>query len=149
MAETTGARQARIKSSETKGSENDSSTRETISNLGENLKAKASDMGQRVSDMGQRVNEAIDDQRNAAADRLDDAASSLHEGARHIPGGGRMSDMAHRAAGTLEQTSQYIREHDTSAMASDAADFVKRYPTQAIVAAAIGGFLIGRLFRRG
>ncbi len=143
MAETTGARQAR-----TSGSENESSTRETISNLSENLKSKASDITQRVSDMGQRVNESIDEKRNAAASRLDETASRLHETAQNMPGGGKITDMAHRAADTLEQTSHYIREHDTSAMASDVADFVKRYPTQAMVAAAIGGFLIGRLFRR-
>jgi ElaB/YqjD/DUF883 family membrane-anchored ribosome-binding protein len=131
MAETTGARQAR-----TGGWENESPTRERISNFSENIKDK-------ISDMSQRVNDAIDEQRNAAASKLDDTASTLHDAA------GKMTRMAHRAADTLEQTSQYIREHDSSAMMEDVVHFVKRYPTQAIVGAAVAGFLVGRLFRRG
>lgn len=137
MAETTGARQAR-----TGGSESESSTRDTISNFTENIRNK-------TSDMSRRVNNAIDEQRNTAATALDDTASKLHETAGSLPGGGKMTGIAHRAADTLEHTSQYIRDHDSSAMAEDVVDFVKRYPTQAIVGAAVAGFLVGRLFRRG
>lgn len=121
---------------------------ETISNLGENIKAKASEMSQIASEMGQRVNDAIDEKRNTAANKLDEAASRIHQRARDLPGD-KMTDMAHRAADKLAQTSEYMREHDAAAIAADVGDFVKRYPMQTIIAAAIGGFLIGRLLRRG
>jgi len=134
MAETTGSRRARAA-----GSENESSIGDTMANLSENIKAKA-------SEMGQRVNDAIDEKRNAAADKLDETASRINETARDLSG--RMTDIAHRAADRLEQTSEYMREHDTAAVAADVGDFVKRYPAQTIIAAAIGGFLIGRLLGR-
>ena len=135
MAESTGARQAKIG-----GTENEAS-RDTVSNLKENVKNKASEVGQRVS-------EAIEEKKTAAADALSDTASKLHESARNFPGGERVSSVAHRAADTIEQTSHYIREHDTTTMMQDVGDFVKRYPTQAIVGAAVLGFLAGRMFAR-
>ena len=137
MAESTGARQAK-----TGGTENESSTREAVSNFTDNVKNKA-------SEVSQRVNEAIDEKRTTAANALNDTASKIHETAERLPGGGKITSVAHRAADTLEHTSQYIREHDTSAMADDVVDVVKRYPAQALVVAAVGGFLVGRLFRRG
>ena len=135
MADTTAARQARVP-----GSENESSSG-TISNVTESIKEKASDFSQRVSG-------AIDEQKQTAAGALTDAASRLHESAEKLPGGGRVTSIAHTAADKLEQTSQYIRENDMSAMMQDAVEWVKRYPTQAIVSAAVAGFLVGRLFKR-
>src|SRR5256885_12938715 len=135
MADTTAARQARVP-----GSENESSSG-TISNVTESIKEKASDFSQRVSG-------AIDEQKQTAAGALTDAASRLHESAEKWPGGGRVTSIAHTAADKLEQTSQYIRENDMSAMMQDAVEWVKRYPTQAIVSAAVAGFLVGRLFKR-
>ena len=135
MADTTAARQARVP-----GSENES-TASTISNVTETIKEKASDFGQRVSG-------AIDEQKQTAASALTDAASKLHESAENLPGGDKVTSIAHSAADKLEQTSQYIRENDVSAMMQDAVEWVKRYPMQAIVSAAVAGFLVGRLFKR-
>ena len=134
MADSTAARQAR-----SRGSENESSS-DAISNVTESIKEKASEFSQRVSG-------AIDEQRESAASKLDDTAARLHETAGSLPGG-RMTGIAHTAADKLEQTSHYIRENDMSEMMEDVVEWVKKYPTQAIVGAAVAGFLVGRLFRR-
>ena len=136
MTESTAARQAK-----SSGSENEFSSQGTISNVAENIKEKA-------SEFTQRVNDTIDDKRETAASALSDTASRIHQSAESLPGA-KMTSIAHRAADKLDQTSQYIREHDTSAMMEDVLDFVKRYPAQAIVGAVVAGFLAGRLLKRG
>jgi ElaB/YqjD/DUF883 family membrane-anchored ribosome-binding protein len=64
---------------------------------------------------------------------------------------GKITDFGRKAAeqidGRLEATANYLREHDLKEMVTDVQELAKKYPGQSLAAAAIVGFLIGRLFR--
>ena len=48
-----------------------------------------------------------------------------------------------------QTTAEYLREHDTRAMLEDLEAVVRRYPGQALAAAAVIGFFAGRALRNG
>ena len=69
---------------------------------------------------------------NDAADMASDAAD-------------RVSNVASRVQ---KQVTDYVSSHNASDMLEDLNSYVKRYPTQAIVAAAAVGFIAAALLRR-
>lgn len=87
------------------------------------------------------VVQGMDAQRRPAASMLEDTASALHHQAD------KAADMAHSAADKLRATADYVRGNDMKAMAKDAGDFVRRYPGQALLAAAVVGFFVARAVR--
>ena len=89
----------------------------------------------------------INEKREPAAGAMDNAASILHEKAESLPGE-HMANVAHSAADKLQDTANYVRQHDVRGMASDFEQFVKRHPGQSLIAAAAVGFLIGRVFQK-
>jgi ElaB/YqjD/DUF883 family membrane-anchored ribosome-binding protein len=72
----------------------------------------------------------------------------MHEKADQLPGGEKVTNLAHSAADKLSATADYVREHDLDSMMSDVESFVKKNPGPAILTAALLGFLVGRTFRR-
>jgi hypothetical protein len=52
------------------------------------------------------------------------------------------------AADRLEAVAQYVQEHKFQDMTADLERAVRRRPAQSLVAAAVAGFLVGRLVRR-
>src|SRR4051812_19489548 len=70
------------------------------------MKGKASDAAGKVKDkapeLGRSAATKIDDKREPAAGALDSVATTLHEKAESLPGGEKVSSMAHAAAGKLE-----------------------------------------------
>lgn len=86
--------------------------------------------------------------RNATADRIASVAWSLEGHAEALPGGERVASMAHRAADALTVTSDYVREHDLSAMVQDAKAVVKRHPLPIFLGVAALGFLLTRALSR-
>jgi|SRR5688572_9891380 len=107
----------------------------------------ASQVKRKVSDLGRNAVDKVEESRDAAASGLHSAASSLHQTADRLPGGEKVSNLAHSAADKLNSTADYVRDHDLSGMMADVERLVKNNPTPSLVAAGIIGFLVGRAFR--
>ena len=100
----------------------------------------------KISDLGSAAADNLDQNRSAAATGLKSAASSLHENADGLPGGAKVSNIAHSAADKMSATADYVREHDISSMMNDVENIVKKNPGPTLFFAAVLGFLIGRTF---
>jgi ElaB/YqjD/DUF883 family membrane-anchored ribosome-binding protein len=50
--------------------------------------------------------------------------------------------------GYMDNTVQYFRDNDARAVMNDVTSYVKAHPTQALIGAAVVGFIAGRLLRR-
>jgi hypothetical protein len=133
------------------GGDNFESTYSTGGDLGKpdasrNLKdaaaRKTANVRQRVSDYTHVVAQKVDASRQPVADSLYSTASIVEERGQRVAGA------AHSVAGKIRSGAEYIRSNDLDNMVEDIADSVKRYPTFALGAAAIVGFLIGRLAPR-
>lgn len=118
-------------------------------NLQSKVAQAAGETKQQVADAGRKTVDKIDEQRQAAASGLESAASTLHESAEKLPGGEKVSQAAHATADKVQQTADYVREHDVNAMVQDVQHLVKRHPGGSLLAAAAVGFLVGRLFGSG
>ena len=114
--------------------------------LGEKVSDTAAQMKRNVVDMGRAAADKIDENRDAAAEGLDKAASVLHEKAESLPGGEKVSGLAHATADKLSSTADYVREHTVNKMMTDVETLVKNNPVPAIAAAAVIGLLVGRAF---
>src|ERR1043165_4569801 len=88
-----------------------------------------------------RAVESVDAQRQPVSATLDHAASALHHQTD------RVAEAAHGTADRLQATADYVRKNDLNAMSQSALDIVRRYPVPALLAAAVGGFLVARLIR--
>ncbi len=100
----------------------------------------------KVSNLGRTAADKIDQNRDAAAGGLASAASTLHEKADALPGGEKVTSLAHTAADKLSSTADYVRQNDVNSMMSDLERLVKNNPGQSLLAAAVVGFLLGRTF---
>ena len=87
-----------------------------------------------VSDVGRNLRDRINDAREPAARQLRNAA-------------GAVTNFASNASETMQATAGYIREHDAKEMVSDFRSFVRKHPTQSLIAAMAAGFLIGQAMR--
>jgi ElaB/YqjD/DUF883 family membrane-anchored ribosome-binding protein len=116
------------------------------STMGGQLADTAAQVKDKVSDLGRTAAETIDENRGAAASGLDKAASALHENAGSLPGGEKVSSLAHAAAEKLSSTAEYVRRHDANRMMADVETLVKNNPGPSLLAAAAIGFLVGRAF---
>jgi hypothetical protein len=109
--------------------------RERAGSLGSKIKDKASQFGSTVS-------QTVDKQRETAAKGLDRAASSLHDGV------GSAAKMGHGVADGMESTATYLRNHSFGDMGNDVMELCRKHPVQALVSAAVLGFLVGKVIRR-
>jgi ElaB/YqjD/DUF883 family membrane-anchored ribosome-binding protein len=114
--------------------------------VSEKVSGAASQVTSKVSDMGRSAADKIDENRGAAASGLEKAASALHEKAESLPGGEKVSSLAHATAEKLSSTADYVREHDVKGMMTDVEALVKKNPGPSLIAAAVIGFLAGRAF---
>ncbi len=104
-------------------------------------KGKAAEMGQKVADQ-------LDENRGAAASGLESAASALREKADTLPGGEKVTNVAHATADAVGVAADYVRENDLKAMMADVQKLVKNNPGPALLTAAALGFLLARTFSR-
>ena len=116
------------------------------STMGEKLSDTAAQVKDKVSNLGRTAVNTIDENRDAAASGLERAALALHEKAESLPGGEKVSSLAHGAAEKLNSTAGYVREHNVNRMMADVETMVKNNPGPSIIAAAVIGFLAGRAF---
>jgi len=114
--------------------------------IGEKLSDTAAQVKDKVSDLGRTAADKIDENRDAAAGGLDKAASALHEKAESLPGGEKVSGLAHATAEKLSSTADYVREHDVKRMMADVETLVKNNPGPSLLAAVAVGFLVARAF---
>ena len=115
----------------------------TAARMKEQISETGADVRGTVTEFGRKAADRIDSSRESAAIGLEKTASSIHSG------GDKLSGVAHSAADKVQATADYVRRTDLKGMAEDLQDIVKRYPGQALTAAAILGFLVARGLRRG
>jgi len=82
---------------------------EKSSTVGERLSDTAAQVKEKASNLGRTAADTIDENRDAAASGLDKAASTLHETAERLPGGEKVTGLAHSAADKLSSTADYVR----------------------------------------
>ena len=116
------------------------------STLGEKISDTAGQVKDKISDLGRAAADKIDHNRGAAASGLQHAASALHDNAESLPGGEKVSSLAHATAETLSSTADYVRDHDVNRMMADVETLVKNNPGRSLLAAGVIGFLVGRAF---
>jgi ElaB/YqjD/DUF883 family membrane-anchored ribosome-binding protein len=114
--------------------------------VGDKLSNTAGQVKEKVSEIGTAAKDKIDENRGSAASGLEKAASTLHEKADGLPGGEKISSLAHATADKLSNTAEYVRDHDVNRMMSDVEELVKNNPGPSLLAAAVIGFLVGRAF---
>jgi ElaB/YqjD/DUF883 family membrane-anchored ribosome-binding protein len=119
---------------------------ETASKVGDEISTLTSQAKEKISGLGSTAADKINTNRGAAAGGLDSAASTLHEKAESLPGGEKVTSLAHSAADKLSSTADYVRQHDVNGMMEDIERLVKNNPGPSLIAAAIVGFLVGRTF---
>lgn len=85
----------------------------------------------------------------STARTLQSAACTLRKNAGTIPGGKNVTRLARTAAGKLDSAAVYVRGHDLQDVMGDVSKLVRRRPSQSLLAAAVVGFVAGRLVRRG
>jgi hypothetical protein len=84
-----------------------------------------------------------------ASDAKEMTANALHKTASRLHSRtDQLSDFGHSAAEGLRATADYMRETEVEDIALDVQAIVKRYPIQALAAAAFVGFLFARGLRR-
>jgi hypothetical protein len=116
------------------------------------LSETATDVKEKAADMGRRAADSIDNSRESAAGALDGTASSLHSSADSMSSAAhtaadKLQTAAHSTADKVQATADYVRNTDLKGMVDDLTGVVKRYPGQALAAAAVLGFLVARGLR--
>ena len=100
----------------------------------------------KITEFGAAAADKIDQNRGAAASGLEGAAETLHQKADHLPGGEKVSGLAHSAADKMSATADYVRMNDLSDMMEDVEQMVKKNPVPALAVAVGLGFLVARAF---
>ena len=114
--------------------------------ISEKLTEAAGEVKHKVSEFGRTATNKIDENRNSAASGLEEAASMLDEKADSLPGGEKVTSLAHATAEKLSSTADYVRDHDVHQMMTDVETLVKNNPAASLFTAAAVGFLVGRAF---
>ena len=120
---------------------------EEPSTLGEKISSTATEVKDKMSDFGRTAVDKIDESRDTAAGGLEQAATALHGKAEGLPGGEKVTSLAHATADKLTSTADYVRDHDVNQMMADVETLFKNNPGRSLLAAAVIGFLVGRAFR--
>jgi ElaB/YqjD/DUF883 family membrane-anchored ribosome-binding protein len=114
--------------------------------VGDAADATVSKVTDKVTATAAQAKDTVDANRNVAAHSLEQTASAIREKADSLPGGERVTELAHTAADKLTATAGYVRETDVNTMMADVETLVKNNPGPALMAAAVVGFLVGRAF---
>jgi ElaB/YqjD/DUF883 family membrane-anchored ribosome-binding protein len=107
---------------------------------------EAAELGKKASEFGRTAVGALDASRSTAASGIESAAGALHANADRLPV--TVGKFAHQTADTLSATADYVRDNTMSDVVTDLKSYVKAHPTQALVGAAVVGFMAGRLLQR-
>jgi hypothetical protein len=116
---------------------------------------------ERVGDVAGSAKERVADVAGGAKERVGAVPGQVREGVAgglesvanrisHLVDpdqGGRMAGVAGGVAGGMESTARYVREGDLEELRRDFEGQVRRSPVQTLLAAALAGFVIGRILR--
>ena len=100
---------------------------------------------QKATEFGHKAQQQADHGLDKAATATEKAASQLREKA--MQQGGKTGEIGTKVADTLDTTSDYLQQHDTTEILDDIEKFVRDHPLQAVGAAVIGGFVLARIIR--
>ena len=103
-------------------------TGDTVRDMKDQAREFATDMSEEVSDVASRVKDTASEYGRKAKDTA--------------------SEYSRKAADQLSAATDYFRGHDMKEIADDAKAWVRENPTQAIIGAAVVGFLAAALLRR-
>lgn len=120
-----------------------------------------SGLRERVGDVAGSAKERVADVAGGAKERVGAVPGQVREGVAgglesvanrisHLVDpeqGGRMAGVAGGVAGGMESTARYVREGDLEELRRDFERQVRRSPVQTLLAAALAGFVIGRILR--
>lgn len=127
---------------------------------GQQAMDQASEKGQQVMDQAsgktEQAKEKLDQASGMAQERadqgmgkasqgLDQAADMLRD--RGSQQGGAMGSAATTAADTMESASTYLRDKDTGQLMDDLESFIRRKPTESLLAAAGIGFVLSKILK--
>ena len=107
----------------------------------------AEKMGDKTDGLRRSAERAVESRRKAAAEGLASAAERLHRRGDDLPGGERVTNLAHGTADRIEATADFLRDHDTKAMVGNVKEFVRKHPGKSLAVAAVIGFLAARALR--
>ena len=127
---------------------------------------------ERAADVAGTAREKVADVAGSARDKVGGVAGGARERVGAVPGqvregvagglesvanrishlvdpaeGGRMAGVAGGVAGGMESTARYVREGNVEELRRDFEGQVRRSPVQTLLAAALAGFVIGRILR--
>jgi ElaB/YqjD/DUF883 family membrane-anchored ribosome-binding protein len=117
-----------------------------MTGIGDRISDAASQAKDKMAELGRTTADKIDQNRDSAASSLETAAATIHQKADNLPGGEKVTNLAHTAADKLSSTAEYVRQHDVNGMMADVERVVKNNPGPSLLAAAVVGFLVGRAF---
>lgn len=118
----------------------------TESNISDRVSDAVEQTKSKLTEFGSNAADKFDHSRASAASNLEGAADTLHQRADQLPGGDKVTNMAHTAAEKLSATADYVRQNDFASMMNDIEGLVKKNPGPALAVAAGLGFLLARAF---
>lgn len=120
-------------------------TKDSVREVKENVQKAAAKAQRKAARMADEVVAKVDEKRESAAEAMSGAADTLH---RVAGSGGKAVQAAYAAGRQLEETADFLHQHDVRGSLGEAERFVKSHPTESLIAAAVVGFLVGRVIRR-
>src|SRR5690606_20149599 len=119
--------------------------------VGDKLEEGREKMHEAVEHGRERLGGAVDSSRNRVADQLGSLGHRLEERGRGMEDSGgvqrRAGQYAVRAGEALDNSAQYLREHDVTEMRDDLERSIRDRPLLSVGIAAGAGFLLARLLR--
>jgi hypothetical protein len=106
------------------------------------IREAGSKIKDRATQMSSAAANAMDRQRVHAADLIDRAASTVHSGVDSAANLGKGLESG------MKSTASYIRDHGFKDMGGDLMGVCRRHPAEAVISAAVLGFLLGQVIRR-
>ena len=111
----------------------------------DNVQHAAAKAQTKVNSMADEAVAKVDEKRESAAGAMRGAADTLHKVAG---GGGKAVQAAYAAGRQLEASADFLHGHDLRGSLGEAEQFVKSHPAESLIAAAVAGFLVGRVVRK-
>jgi ElaB/YqjD/DUF883 family membrane-anchored ribosome-binding protein len=111
----------------------------------ETVQRTAARAQRKASSMADEAVTRVDEKRESAAEAMHNAADTLN---RVAGSGGKAVQAAYAAGRKLEASADFLHEHDLRGSLGEAERFVKSHPAESLIAAAVAGFLVGRVVRR-
>lgn len=105
----------------------------------------AGEAKEKAAELGRDAEQKMNQKRESAANALKNTAGSLRD--RAHSSSEAIANFGDRTADRLENTANYLREHDMRGMMGDLEGMVRRNPGPSLIAAAAFGFLLGAAMR--